>query len=153
MLLYNAYVLPILLYNCGTWGLNKADLTRVAAFHRKQLRSIAGIHFPRRISNDVLYELTGATKSGDDGHASANAAIRPCTTPGPQDAQAPMSMDLYFSAGQRRLGRPVSCLATSLEADMTRSRRSFKNTGDLKNLRLLASDRDAWKELAAEQLT
>ena len=57
--LYNAYVLPVLLYNCGTWGLNEADLKRVSAFHRKQLRAIAGIHFPRRISNVALYELTG----------------------------------------------------------------------------------------------
>ena len=65
---------------------------------------------------------------------------------------AQMSMDLYFSAGKRRVGRPVSCLATALVADMKRSRRSFKNAGDLASIRLLASDRDAWKDLTAKHL-
>ena len=32
--LYNALVLPILLYNCGTWAPTKSDLESLNAFHR-----------------------------------------------------------------------------------------------------------------------
>ncbi|KAJ8569500.1 hypothetical protein ON010_g5762 [Phytophthora cinnamomi] len=36
--LYNCYILPILLYNCGTWALTKAELHGLESFHRQQLR-------------------------------------------------------------------------------------------------------------------
>ena len=64
-----------------------------------------------------------------------------------------MSMDMYFGTDKWRKGRPVSCLATTLQADMKQSTRSLKNTDDLRDLRSLAANRDAWKVLVAEQLT
>ena len=49
--LYNALVLPVLLYNCGTWGPTKAMLERLDRFHRRQLRILIGVHYPDRITN------------------------------------------------------------------------------------------------------
>ena len=37
--LYNVYVRPVLLYNCGTWGLTETVMKSLEAFHRRQLRS------------------------------------------------------------------------------------------------------------------
>ena len=48
--LYNALVLPVLLYNCGTWGPMKAMLERLDRFHRRQLRNLIGVHYPDRIT-------------------------------------------------------------------------------------------------------
>ncbi|EGZ30617.1 hypothetical protein PHYSODRAFT_467847 [Phytophthora sojae] len=37
--LYNCYVLPVLLYNSGTWALTPSELSGLESFHRRQLRS------------------------------------------------------------------------------------------------------------------
>ena len=54
--LYEAFVLPALLYNCCTWAATKACLDRLGAFHRRQMRSLLGIRYPARISNAALYK-------------------------------------------------------------------------------------------------
>ena len=56
--LYNCYVLPILLYNCGTWALTDSVLRSLESFHRRQLRKVIGVHYPNTISNDQLYVRT-----------------------------------------------------------------------------------------------
>ena len=53
--LYSAFVLPVLTYNMGTWGLTKTELSRLDTHHRRHLRQIIGIRWPHRISNDALY--------------------------------------------------------------------------------------------------
>ena len=55
---YNALVLPILLYNCGTWSLTKKESNSLDAFHRKQLRGIMGIKWEDKITNRELYKKT-----------------------------------------------------------------------------------------------
>ena len=54
--LYNAFVLPILLYNCGTRALTTTGEARLALFHRSELRNLLGISWPRKINNRALYE-------------------------------------------------------------------------------------------------
>ena len=56
--LYSAFVLPILTYNMGTWGLTKTELNRLDAHYRRYLRQIIGIRWPHRISNGALYRRT-----------------------------------------------------------------------------------------------
>ena len=46
--LYEALVIPILLYNCGTWGLTKQNLESLNIMHRKHLRNIIGVHWPEK---------------------------------------------------------------------------------------------------------
>ncbi|KAG6623819.1 putative EndonucleaseReverse transcriptase [Phytophthora cinnamomi] len=58
--LYNSYVLPILLYNCGTWALTKGDVLGLESFHRRQLRQVVGVRYPQRISNAALYKRCNA---------------------------------------------------------------------------------------------
>ena len=41
--LYEAYIIPVLTYNSGTWGLSKTEMARMDSFHRRQLRSIIDI--------------------------------------------------------------------------------------------------------------
>jgi hypothetical protein len=51
---YNAFVLPVLLYNCGTWGVTEAVIEKLEAFHRRQLREVLGVR-KRQISNKELH--------------------------------------------------------------------------------------------------
>ena len=53
--LYASFVIQVLTYNMGTWGLTKADLDRIDTYHRRHLRQIIGVHWPNRISNVALY--------------------------------------------------------------------------------------------------
>ncbi|OWZ08385.1 hypothetical protein PHMEG_00019083 [Phytophthora megakarya] len=55
--LYNCYILPVLLYNCGTWALTTTQLHRLESFHRRQLRSVLNVQYPRRLTNATLYEI------------------------------------------------------------------------------------------------
>ena len=55
--LYNAYVLPILIYNIGCAGLSMALEDSLDKIHRKQLRHMLGIFYSRVVSTDDLYEL------------------------------------------------------------------------------------------------
>ena len=62
IMLYNAYIVPILTYNACTWALTKAETNELDAFHRKQLRSILGIRYPNTITNEKLYENCKSNK-------------------------------------------------------------------------------------------
>ena len=53
--LYNAYIKPVLLYNCGTWGITDTVLKGLESFHRSQLRRILGIYYPDHLSNKDVY--------------------------------------------------------------------------------------------------
>jgi len=54
--LFHVYVLPVLLYNAGTWGLTEQLASKIYRWHRKQLRRIAGYLYPNYISNINLYK-------------------------------------------------------------------------------------------------
>ena len=54
--LHNAFIVPVLTYNMGTWGLTRTEWARSDAFHRRQLRPVNGIRYPEKISINTLYE-------------------------------------------------------------------------------------------------
>ena len=60
---YNCYVLPILLYNWGTWALTGSVLRSLECFHRQQLRKVIGVRYPATISNARLYDRTKTSHS------------------------------------------------------------------------------------------
>ena len=52
--LYNALVIPVLIYNAGTWGLTSEQSESLNKFHRKQLRQVLNVKLPHKISNKNL---------------------------------------------------------------------------------------------------
>ena len=55
--IYNSLVKSVLLYNGCTWGLTKAELDKLDAHHRKQLRTLWK---RRKMNNKEVYELSKA---------------------------------------------------------------------------------------------
>ena len=55
--LYKSLVQSILLYNCGAWALILTDEERLNAYHRKQLKKILNIRYPKKIRNKSLYRI------------------------------------------------------------------------------------------------
>ena len=56
--LYDALVLPVMLYNSGCWASTKLAFEKLNTTHRRHLRSICNIKWPQKQSNLNLYEIT-----------------------------------------------------------------------------------------------
>ena len=66
---YNAIVLPSLLYGCETWTLYRKHLRKLEQFHTRSLRSIMRIRWQDRVSNqEVLESLRASTTSIETTH-------------------------------------------------------------------------------------
>jgi hypothetical protein len=63
---YKAYVDSITKYNAGCSGLSAANLNRLEAHRRRQLRKVLGVRWPKKITNQHLYERTETAPL--DGH-------------------------------------------------------------------------------------
>ena len=51
-------VLSVLLYGAEMWRMTEGDANKINVFHRRCLRRIMRIHWPRVVSNDELYRMT-----------------------------------------------------------------------------------------------
>ena len=61
--IYNSLVKSVLLYNGCTWGLTKAELDKLDAHHRKQLRTL----WKRgKMKNKEVYELSKANPISEE---------------------------------------------------------------------------------------
>ena len=147
--LYSAFVLPVLAYNMGAWGLTKTELSRLDAHRRRHLRQIIGIRWPHRISNDALYRRT---------HSSPiSAAIRAArwslfghVLRLPLDAPVQRAIDAYLedTGTPKFRGRPRCTLPTTLGENLRRIGRQLRNSDDIDALRNL--DRSTWRDLGRE---
>ena len=55
--MYRTYVEPILLYNSETWTLTPTLEKTVDSYHRRLLRVIINVRYPKIITNEKLYTL------------------------------------------------------------------------------------------------
>jgi hypothetical protein len=58
--IYEAQVVSILLYNCGTWAASQTTLEKLDITHRKHLRRILNIRWPGVSSNKSTYQRCNA---------------------------------------------------------------------------------------------
>ena len=159
ILLYNAYIRPILLYNCGTWGLTEATTAKLDAFHRQHLRILLRIHHPHHITNDALYIRTNSRPLSVDIRAARWKLFGQILQADPR-TPANTSMAYYVAAASSKThppsfrGRPVTCLPRVLSDDLdqalpTGAPRSLTTTADLNHLRAIAACRATWRKLVA----
>ena len=142
--LFNAYVMPILLYNCGTWAFTKTDETSLNSFHRRLSRRVAGVYWPKILKSDELYMKNKNTRAESDhkftlfGHI---LRLDPNTL-------AQRAMNNYFLATSKPLaGRPKTTLPTALKKDLKARNIMLDCHEDLLKLRIRAKDRASWKKL------
>ena len=55
LLLYDAQVVSVLVYNCGCWSAPKNIMSKLDTCHRRHLRRICNIHWPGVITNKEFY--------------------------------------------------------------------------------------------------
>ena len=159
--LYNAMVLPILLYNCGTWGLTAKDVEQLDSFHRKQLRCILRMHYPHKISNAQLYKRTNSEP------IRYTLVKRRWSLLGhilrlPPGVPANVTMKEYYilynnkRKHKRFRGPRRTSLPTVLKADLEKlndSSYQLKKLSDLEKLRCIAADKSKWRNLRDRVVT
>ena len=114
--LYNAFIMPVHTYNCSTWGVPKIILARLDSFHRRQLRSLIGVRWPQKISNEKLYERCGPAPHSEFIKKMARWRFFGHVLRLPREAPAQLALEWYLNifcnrkiAGWR--GRPRCNLA------------------------------------------
>ena len=142
------------MYNCGTWALTKAEEETLDAFHRKQLKRILNIRYPTIITNESLYQITNEKPISLHilqqrwqlfGHILRRDKLIP----------ANIAMSAYFQKhGEPFRGRPITTLPVLLDKNLGTLEKgmSLKTLDDLENLRVMAEDRQKWRDLTGEML-
>ena len=147
--LYPAFVLPVLTYNMGTWGLTKTELDRLDAHHRRHLRQIIGIRWPDRISKYALYRRTQSSPISVAIRA-ARWSLFGHVLRLPLDAPVQRAIDAYLedTGTPKFRGCPRCTLPTTLGENIRRIGRQLRNSDDIDALRTL--DRRTWRDLGRE---
>ena len=145
--LYNAFVIPVLLYNMGTWGLTQKQTDQLDSFHRSQLRQLIGIRWPNCISNKALYRRCKCEPLNIR-LTEARWRLFGHVLRLPRDVPAQMFVSEYFSRekdveGWR--GRPRTSLPTVLDEDLKTVGKRIHNSAELERLRLLT--KEEWRAL------
>ena len=167
---YNALVLPVLLYNCGIWGVTDAIMNKIEVFHRKQLREVLGVR-TRNIRNVELYKRCSTTPLRSRilvarwslfGHILRLS----------RDTPAQLAMDYYSQLKEDEkgvLGRPITTLPVVLFNEYRSYKEEVKrlnreqgirgrgmggktNIAMLGELRQLAGDRGKWRDIISAVL-
>ena len=140
-----AFHVPTLLYNCCTWGSTKAVSDKLDVFHRQQLRSLLGIHYPNRITNIELYRRCQSQPISEEVHRRRMTMLGHVLRL-PEDTPPQQAMALYFNPpNTAKPGRPLTTLATQIQQDCVHRQTPLKRSPHLQSLRQKASDRQVWK--------
>ena len=157
MKLYNALVRSVLLYNSCTWGLDKSDEKNLNSFHRRQLRQVAGVFYPDRISCKKLYDLTKSRPISID-ITRSRWKMFGHTLRMHEKTPARKAMRYYFQVpnGKTKFrGRKRTTIVTTLNRDIARTKQHnpgfrlphLKTELDLHNIRVKAKNRKHWQKI------
>jgi hypothetical protein len=139
--LFDACVLPILLYGCESWHLTRAQAQKVSAFEMRCLRRILDIKWYHRITNDTVRRRTQREP------ITSTIMRRRWTWLGhvlrmPSDSW-PRRALFFLPSGSRRRGRPSHTVFRSFEAELRDLDMVWEEVIEA------AQDRARWRSLVA----
>ena len=67
---FNAYLMPILLYNCRTWTLTKIDETSLNSSHHRLLKRVVGVFWAKNIELKTTIHHNKNALTEPDHHSS-----------------------------------------------------------------------------------
>ena len=148
--LYEAQVVSVLMYNSNSWAPTKAALNKLDVTHRRHLRTILNIKWPRgMIRNVTLYKRCNVEKLSDRvntyrwrmlGHVLRSDE----NTAAHQSLSFAIEADSHFSG---RVGRPRCNLFNLLKKDLEERNLFMNNYNELNEIRDIARCRKCWRNL------
>ena len=146
--LYDAVVASVMLYNSNSWSAPSAAVEKLDVCHRKHLRRILNIYWPKgKITNNEFYRRCNTQKLSDRvkkmrwfmfGHI-----LRSDTT-------TPAFTSLYFAVTNNyksREGRHQCNLFNTLIQDLKYRNIKLDSEIDLQKLRNIAFERSQWRSM------
>jgi hypothetical protein len=151
MRLYNAFVLPYLLYNLGTQGFSQTQEEKLDTFHRKQIKKVFRVFYPHRISNVELYKRANTDPLSQIARKARWELLGQILRL-PDAAPAQKAIKAYFIANEtmpKRRGAPRNCLVSTLQRDLSNQKIrkiKFESLSDAVQLQGMANNREEWKK-------
>ena len=148
--IYEAQVVSVIMYNSSCWAAPKHVMEKLDVCHRKHLRSIMNVRWPRSmISNDTLYTRCNTTPlsiRADKSRWKMLGHVLRSQENSPAQAALCFAMDSMNSL-PGRLGRHRINLFSLLRKDLESRDIPFKTYEDILNARYLAKNRSNWINL------
>ena len=146
---YKTYVEPILLYNSETWTLTPTLEKTVDSFHRRLLRVIINVRYPKIITNEKLCMLTKEPPISETIRKRWLALLGHILRLHP-DTPAQKALRYYMTPHPRPVGRPpmtwIALITKDLQATLKTHRIKTPLTAtSLEKLMILAEDRNLWR--------
>ena len=146
---YNTMIVPILLYNSGTWAVPKNVLEKIESCRRTHLRIILNIRYPNIISNEELYKRCEMTPLIEDIEKARWNTFGKILR---QSENKPAQNALIFAVVNSkkfppRRGRPPINLLDSIKEDIKRKGLKIDKIEDIWDLRRKAKDKKLWESL------
>ena len=148
LILYEALVVSVLMYNSSCWAAPKSVLEKLDVVHRRHLRSILNYKYPNIISNENLYKRCNCEPLSVRVHRSRWRMFGHVLR-GPENGPAFSSLTFAVNTLQYpgRRGRPQSNLFSLIVNDLKRHDLSLSSLTDLSKLRSMASNKACWRKL------
>ena len=137
----------ILHYNCGTWALTLTEENLLNAYHRKQLKKILNIRYPKKITNKSLYRIC-QEKPLSLQILSARWSLFGNILQRDKDIAANKATRAYFIPNGNKLrGRPKTTLPIVFNRDLSLIQEPIRlhSSKDLAEITELAQDRNCWR--------
>ena len=150
LLVYEAQVVSVMLYNCGCWSAPKHVLSKLDTCQRRHLRRILNISWPTGIiSNRELYRRCQTVPITDRVRKARWTLLGHILR---MDDNCPPVVALRFaltadSLYKGRVGRPRINLLNTIQADLKTHDISLKNVNDFDDVRGLALDKARWRNM------
>ena len=148
LLLYDALVVSVMMYNCSCWATSKTVISKLDVVHRRHLRKLLNYKYPNIISNKNLYKRTNVEPLSVRVVRSRWKMLGHVLR-GPWNGPSLTSLVYAVNTLQMpgRIGRPQSNLFSLIRQDLNERNLFLNNTNDLIYLRNLAFDRNKWRQL------
>ena len=145
---FNIYIGSVFLYNSELWSLSESNNKSIDAFQRKILRRALGIRWPRKVSNNKLYQISKAEAW------SLTITRRRFTFLGhiiwlPHDTPAKQALRECFKPTRRKCGRPATTWIATIKKDLEILNINIKidDPESIKIIEVEANDRKNWTNL------
>ena len=153
--MYNAIIKPILTYNLSSLAVPNHIFQLLNSAHRKQLRRLLGIFYPKTITNSKLYQRTNSQPIQIDvaqlrlslfGHILRSDIKTPANQMMIQYFTNPRNINKFH-------GRSPITLPCILHRDLLLVNYNLRNFNDFLRLREIAMNKTAWKRISETIVT
>ena len=148
LLLYEALVVSVMMYNSSCWAAPKSVLEKLDVVHRRHLRSILNYRHPGIISNINLYKRCNveplSVRVNRNRWRMLGHALRGPTN-GPAYTSLVYAINTLGLPG--RVGRPQSNLFSLIQCDLRNHDIILNNISDLNYLRNIALNKVLWRSM------